>query len=432
MAERGAESPVERGGRPSLLRGGAAQRNVLYLAVFLVCLGQAVAAPILPELRSVFGISATEVTLTTAVWSAARLVMDLPLGVIIQRLPAGPMMLAGTIFSAAGGFLAALAPNFAIMLAGRAVSGVGAAIVSYVAILSLLELSEPNRRGRSLGIYQAVMQAGASLSPVAAGFASVWGGWPMAFAFAGFGALASALTLWITGLFARQPTAEPHERRHRTEVPVQSEAEVAAATRRVRPVLLSIDYATFALFFVTGGLVQTALPLFGAAKLGLDAGVIGLVLGIATALRFGIGLAGAELSDRIGRRVVLVAGLALMTVAVFVFPMVDSTLFFVVATWGMAIGRFGNSIPVAMLSDYAPPARMGRLVAVNRFVADLGLTVAPVAVGMLIDAAGFTLPFVITGVLVASAAVILWITAGRATAQLRAHQEREWEGADSL
>ena len=75
---------------------------------------------------------------------------------------------------------------------------------------------------------------------------------------------------------------------------------------------------------------------------------------------------------------------------------------------------------------------MSRLVAVNRFVADLGLTVAPVAVGMLIDAAGFTLPFVITGVLVASAAVILWITAGRATARLRAHQEREWEGADSL
>jgi predicted MFS family arabinose efflux permease len=43
----------------------AAQRQALYLTVFLAQLGTAVAVPILPTLRETFGISVTAVALTT-------------------------------------------------------------------------------------------------------------------------------------------------------------------------------------------------------------------------------------------------------------------------------------------------------------------------------------------------------------------------------
>jgi DHA1 family multidrug resistance protein-like MFS transporter len=191
------------------------------------------------------------------------------------------------------------------------------------------------------------------------------------------------------------------------------EAAVEARVREVRPVLLAIDYATFALFFVTGGLVLTGIPLFGSDRLGMDAAAIGLVLGIATAMRFFIGLAGAELSDRVGRRVVLLSGMTLMIIPLILFPLVDSVVWFVVVTLVLAAGRFGNSMPIAMLSDYAPPSRLGRLVAVNRFVADLGLVIAPVTVGLIIDSRGFTLPFLVAAGLISIAAIALWATSGR-------------------
>jgi predicted MFS family arabinose efflux permease len=385
----------------------------------MVSLGYSVAVPVLPDLQDAFDISAAQVVLTTSIWGAARLVMDLPLGVIVERLHAGRVLVAGTIISAVGAFIAAAAPTFAVMLAGRAVSGVGAAAVSYVAIISLLDLSEPSRRGRSLGIYQAVLQAGSSLSPVAAGFASVIGGWPAAFAIAGFASLASALTLWVTGAGRHQ---SPSRRRRGEDEPARVEHDepaIQARVREVRPVLLSIDYATFAMFFVTGGLVLTGIPLFGSDRLGMDAAGIGLVLGIATALRFFIGLAGAELSDRVGRRVVLVSGMLLMIVPLLLFSLVESTFWFVVATWVLAAGRFGNSMPIAMLSDYAPPSRLGRLVAANRFVADLGIVIGPIAVGVLIDAWGFGPPFLAAAALISTAVLALWTTSGRVP--VRAH-----------
>jgi MFS family permease len=407
------------------------QQIVLYLAVFLVSLGYSVAVPVLPDLQAAFDISAAQVVLTTSIWGAARLVMDLPLGFLVERLHTGRLLVGGTVISAIGGFIAAAAPWFAVMLAGRAVSGVGTAIVAYVAILSLLDLSEPTRKGRALGIYQAVQQAGTSLSPVAAGFASVVGGWPAAFAVASVAALASSLTLVVTGAMKHQTASRRrgHGGAKASDVDAaDDEPAVEARIREVRPVLLSIDYATFALFIVTGGLVLTGIPLFGSDRLGMDAAGIGLVLGVATAMRFFIGLAGAELSDRIGRRVVLLSGMTLMIVPLLVFSLVDSIFWFVVVTWVLAAGRFGNSMPIAMLSDYAPPSRLGRLVAINRFVADLGLVVGPLAVGILIDIGGFGPPFLLAAALITSAAIVLWVTSGRvavkpATERLRGSGE---------
>jgi predicted MFS family arabinose efflux permease len=103
----------------------------------------------------------------------------------------------------------------------------------------------------------------------------------------------------------------------------------------------------------------------------------------------------------------------LMIVPLFLFPLVGSTLWFVIATWTLAAGRFGNSMPIAMLSDYAPPARLGRLVATNRFVGDLGLVIGPLAIGLLIDTWDFGPPFLFAGCLISTAALLLWATSGR-------------------
>lgn len=177
----------------------AAQRQALYLTVFLAQLGTAVAVPILPTLRETFGVSVTAVALTTSVWGLARLAVDLPVGAVTGRVRPGRMLLAGTLLIGGGQTLSALAPSFPVLLAGRAVSGAGSGVVAITVIVRLISLSEPGARGRTLAVYQAALQAGSSLSPSVAGFASALLGWPAAFGIAAVSAFAGTLAAWVTG-----------------------------------------------------------------------------------------------------------------------------------------------------------------------------------------------------------------------------------------
>jgi MFS transporter, DHA1 family, multidrug resistance protein len=186
---------------PARESGGSrsAQRNALYLTVFLAQLGTAVAVPILPTLRDTFGVSVTAVALTTSVWGLARLAVDLPVGAITNRIPPGRVLLAGIMLIGSGSTLAALAPSFAVLLVGRAVAGAGSGMVAITVIVRLIALSEPGARGRTLAFYQGALQAGSSLSPAAAGLASSLFGWPAAFGLAAITAFAGALAAWLTG-----------------------------------------------------------------------------------------------------------------------------------------------------------------------------------------------------------------------------------------
>jgi MFS transporter, DHA1 family, multidrug resistance protein len=353
------------------------------------------------------------VVLVISVWGGARLVADLPLGLLIDRLPRGRLLLAGTLCGVGGSLVAAFAPSFEVLLAGRAISGLGAASISITAVVSLIDLSPPHRRGRSLGVYQAVIQAGATSGPVLAGLAATFGGWPAAFMIAAVAALIGAVTLWLSG--------ELRATSGRTGLPpgfATPGAGPAPGGRRDRVggllLPLSIHVATFALFIVTGAIVQGTVPLFASSELGLGTATIGLVLGVATALRFVVGLIGAEMSDRVGRLPVFVAGMTVMIAALLIFPFVTGPIAFVTVTWMLAAGRLGNSIPVAMLSDHSGGGRMGRMVGANRFVGDFGLVIGPLLAGVLIDRAGYSAAFLTTAAIVIGATVILVVVA-RAT-----------------
>ena len=143
----------------------SAQRNALYVTVFLAQLGTAVAVPILPTLRETFDVSLTAVALTTSVWGLARLAVDLPVGAITNRIPPGRMLLAGIMLIGSGSTLAALAPSFAVLLVGRAVAGAGSGMVAITVIVRLIALSEPGARSRTLAFYQGALQARSALAP---------------------------------------------------------------------------------------------------------------------------------------------------------------------------------------------------------------------------------------------------------------------------
>lgn len=392
---------------PDSVTGIGAQRGSVYVMVFLTQLGTGVAIPILPELRETFGVSVAAVSLTTALWGLARLVFDLPLGVVIERVPTGRMLLLGCVLLGTGAITSALAPTFEILLVGRLVSGAGAAVQTITATLALLGMSTKANRGRVLGIYQASLQAGASLSPVVAGFASQFFGWQAAFLVAGIGAFGALVVVLGTRRSVRAAKeAGSAAAAAAEEVPEHHEPRRSPAWLD----LALVNYATFVLFFMTGGLMTNVVPLFG-DTLGLDAAGLGLVLSIATGLRFAVSVVGSFASDHYGRHGVMLLGFVLSFLAILAYPLVGEVLAFTIVTWLLAIGRLGNGVPIAMLSDRVDPARFGRWISMNRFIADFALLVSPVILGLVIDHFGFAQAFYLSAAVVASVIVLMLVEA---------------------
>jgi MFS family permease len=380
----------------------ARRRRAIHTAVLFATLGQGIAVPVLPEIQNAFSVTSAQVALVTSVWGAARLLADLPLGLIVDRLSRGYALVAGCALSLIGALGAAIAPTFEVLLVARAISGVGAACISISAVINLMNLSEPGKRGRTLGIYQAALQASSSVGPLAAGIAAAIGGWHAAFLVAAIGALVATISLVAAGQLREQQPVAPR--------PVAGLASIGVAAGRSlghRMFPWTVHLTTFALFFVTGAIIQNTLPLFASSEIGLGPAAIGLLLAGATALRFVVGLVGAEASDRVGRLLVLSAGMVVMIVALLLFRFVDTTLAFVLVTLLLAAGRLGNSVPMILLSDHAGDSKVGTLVGTNRFSGDIALVIGPVAAGFVIDRSGFDAAFAMVAVVVAASLISL-------------------------
>jgi predicted MFS family arabinose efflux permease len=380
------------------IAGAGARRLSLYATIFVTQLGVSVAVPVLPEIRDHFGITVAAVSLTTAFWGLARLVFDLPVGSLTARFSTGRLIFVGVVLLGVGATISALAPTFEILLLGRIISGAGAAMQSITMTLALLAISTPANKGRVLGVYQASLQAGASLSPVVAGFASTLFGWRAAFLVAGIGALAGLVVL----VLVLRPAAPP---------PAADE-KLAEAPHQVRrsPVwldLLLANVATFVLFFITGGVFSNVLPLYG-DQLGLDAAGLGIILGVATLLRVVVSVIGSLVSDKRGRHGVMLIGFVLTLLSLLAFPLATNVLAFTILAWVASIGRVGNTMPIAMLSDRLPDEQHTRWISRNRFVADLALLVGPIVLGVAVDFAGFDAAFYLAAVLVAGTIFLMF------------------------
>jgi predicted MFS family arabinose efflux permease len=62
---------------------------------------------------------------------------------------------------------------------------------------------------------------------------------------------------------------------------------------------------------------------------------------------------------------------------------------FLIAVVIFAVGRIGNNIPLALLGDLMPSDKIAWMTALNRFIADCGLALGPLVLGLITDSWGF-------------------------------------------
>jgi DHA1 family multidrug resistance protein-like MFS transporter len=354
-------------------------------STFFVGLGGGVVFPIIPNLGAVIGISPFLVGLILSANRFTRILANAPAGSLVDRIGTRTPLIVGLFVEAGatlGYLVALLAPAPAAwFLAARVLWGIGSALVFATAYTIAADVSEGGSRGTNMGVVRGGITLGFPAGLVMGGVVS--DAYSVAVAFA----VAAGFAL-LAGVLAYVTIPETHVSGHRTAVKPW-EVDTALST-------LTVGFVNFGLFFAYLGALFATLVLFVDAEgIGVwgygPQGMSGLLMAVTVLTAAGFMLAGGKLSDDLGARVpTLLAFLVVSFVGFAVLATADTLSHLVGACVLIGAGQGGTSGPLmALLADLTPGERMGRAMATNNVLGDLGGGLGPMVSLPLVESVGF-------------------------------------------
>ena len=378
------------------------------VATGVIMLGQGVIAPFLPLYAENFGVSTVLIGASISVFGVARILLNLPAGLLSDRVGRRVLLIGGPAITALGSFLSAGAGDIWQLLAFRFIAGAGSAMFMTGAITLVVDISTPENRGRMLSLYQGSLLLGVSIGPALGGLTAQLLG--LRAPFIVVGALAAACTVWAA---RAMPETRPAPPASVAGTPDAAEAQTRPTLgQSLRPLFTNMGFTlvslvTFAIFFTRTGGRQTIVPLLGTDHLGLSFGALGAVFAMMAFINLvAIGPAGAW-ADRYGRKRVIVPSAFGVAVGLVLFALTDSIALFMVASVVQAVasGLIGPA-PAAYAADVMPPEARGLGMGLYRTYSDIGFVIGPPLLGWILDSTGsFAWPLLVNAALVAVCAL---------------------------
>jgi ACDE family multidrug resistance protein len=367
----------------------------LIAANAMAALGYGVVSPVLPAFARTFGVGIGAVTFAITVFSLMRLCFAPPSGLLVQRLGERPIYVAGLLIVAVFTGACAFAQSYWQLLLFRAISGIGSTMFFISALGLMIRISPVDARGRVAGLFATSFLIGSVGGPVVG---SLTAGLGLGAPFLVYG-LAVLVTAIVVSYSLRRSTLAAPAEHTRPAVTVR----VALRHRAYRSALVS----SFATGWSVWGLRIALVPLFVSDVLGRGPRMTGLALATFAIGNLVIALPSGYLSDRVGRRTLLIVGLSVCGVATMWLGASSSVPLFLGAAYlaGAASGMFASPQQAAVADILGSTARTGTAVATFQMMADLGAIVGSVAVGEIAEHLSFGWGFAVSGVVLLAAAV---------------------------
>jgi MFS family permease len=181
-------------------------------------------------------------------------------------------------------------------------------------------------------------------------------------------------------------------------------------TRLLTATFVALAAATL-VFYIASGIVLTAAPLFGAQRLGLSKGTVGVAIAIysvaALLMRPVVGWS----TDQFGRRRALLVGGALTVVGLLAHLVATDPLLFILARSVLGAGEaFWLVAALSAAADLAPEGRRGESLSFLSLTLYLGLAVGPwMAEGILQATGSFTIVWLVTAAVAGIALLLAWL-----------------------
>jgi MFS family permease len=364
---------------------GRAERSYVRRLVALLCAGwvviyvdRTVLYPLLTVIAREFSLTGFQTGLISGTYFTLYVAAMLPAGLLSERLGLKRTLVLFSFVSAVGmAGLGGAAVNFLALLAMAGIHGAGAGSY-YTMAYSITIHTVPSR---SRGIASGMINGGMSLG-LAAGLAlagplyHTTGSWRMPFL------ILAVPTLLVAVLFQRAIR----------EVPVSRRRDVPILALLRDPTLLRMNLSAFCVLYGWWVLLSWG-PVFFQSERNLGLTMSGLYTLVIAVTAMPSGLLLGRLSDRIGRKRIILTMLPLMALSLAVLPQVQSRTGMLLAL--MAYGVVGklawDPLAISWLGDYVAryrPEAVGTAVALFSFISVLSAVVGPPLTGWIKDVTG--------------------------------------------
>jgi MFS family permease len=202
----------------------------------------------------------------------------------------------------------------------------------------------------------------------------------------------------------------------KSNLPKAEPAEASVMVGRPRlAAIAATNVSVVAAMIHRHGFRNTVLPLYAATVLGLGGLSIATAIALMAVCGLLVGIPGGMMGDRVGRRRLIVVGLATLAIGDLLFLLTHDLLSFLVAAAVVGLGDFFGSSQTALLSEIVPPESRTRVLSGYRFSVDIGAFIGPLLLASVMDAVGPQAAIVVAvSVLLAGSLVVRAGVPGRA------------------
>ena len=370
---------------------------ILCGATFLVMAGQGVVGPVLPLYARDFGVSATMVGLTLTVFALARLILNIPAGLIADRFGRRVLLIGGPILTSIGMFGSGFAGDIWSLLIWRFVAGAGSAFFMSGALIYLIDIAPPDLRARYVATNQWALSVGVALGPGIGGLVAERWGLAAPFHLVGVIALFAA----VYAVFRLPETRRSSSPKLKDESPAREAARIA----RSGP-FLAIAFVTGTIFMTRAGTRATLVPLHADETLAWGPGELGLVFTVTGVMTLFTLWPATWATENIGRASVILFSAMTAALGTFVIGSSSTPMWFVLGNVILTLGTgTAGPAPAAFVADLFPERMRGLGVGLYRSAGDVGFVLGPPALGWLSDNASMSVAFQTAGCLVGAAGV---------------------------
>lgn len=353
--------------------------------------------PLLSIFAKEIGAVGVMIGFSVAGYWVARVLLEIPSGFISARYGYYLPMVAGLVLTTVGTFWNAFVTDPYQLIFARALTGLGAPLFFAVSMTFIVNMFSAEKRGAAMGLFQGIEFGGTILGSTFSGYIIT------ALGFQGGFFLSTALCAIAVLLLALPPNV----RQESAAMPKLPSMKLSSLPKVFKnKILIIVSFATLMEFVLSSGVIYTIYPLFAKENLGMSLTDIGLIMG-ARSLGYVIAmLVMGSIADRIGRKPVLLFGMASTAVMAVVLNFASGLLMTsaVLFCLGITTGAIWIVCPV-IAAEAVEPENRGAAIGTYRTFFDLGSIFGPIIMTYVMGVYGITTCFYLSAVLIAIAFV---------------------------
>ena len=369
---------------------------------------------LLPEIKIGLGLTATQLGVLAFSRQATGWVTTMGAGYLGDRFAnkASQILTASLILVGVSYFLAGKAPTYWAMLAAMLLIGIGPSLYHPPAI-GALSRRFPDRRGFAISLHGTGGSVGEVLGPITAAGALTLLMWRHVLQVSLFPAMLTAFLVWgmMRGVSGESTGSD------------STRAYLASLASLLKKKTLLALVLVNALRSMGQSIIMVFLPVYLREDLEFSVAKVAVYLSLAQIMGMAAQPAMGLLSDRFGRKAVLVPATASMGLLIFALSQADPGAQLVLTILALGVFQYSvHAIYVAAAIDVAGEDVQSTVVSIVYGASFIG-TFSPIVAGMIADAHGYSGAFLYGGSVVLLSTLILGLLKLPKPATMRSRRE---------